>query len=106
MKGHENYRVHCRLKEFMAERKVMVEELHERARVSRDTISQLRGNSFKRVSTRAMARICGVLGITIGELFELLPEDIWLPIRLMREVTVHFGSRALAGPRSARAAPA
>jgi len=69
MKGHENYRVHCRLKEFMAERKVMVEELHERARVSRDTISQLRGNSFKRVSTRAMARICGVLGVGIGELW-------------------------------------
>jgi len=101
-KGHESYRVHCRLKEFMAEEKVTVEDLHERARVDRGTIAQLRSNSFHRVSKRAIARICGVLGVGIGELFELLPEDIWLPIRLTREVTIHFGSRAFAEPRPAR----
>jgi DNA-binding Xre family transcriptional regulator len=103
MKGHENYRVHCRLKELMAQRTITVDELHQAARVSRDTISQLRGNSFKGVSTKAIARLCGALGIGIGELFELLPEDLWLAIRLTREVTIHFGSRAFAEPRPARA---
>ncbi len=101
--GHENYRLHCRLKELMADRKMTVEDLHQTARVSRDTISLLRGNSFEGVRKRAIARICGVLGTGIGELFELLLEDIWLPIRLAREVTVHFGSRAFAEPRPARA---
>jgi putative transcriptional regulator len=105
-KGHENYRVHCRLKELMSERGMTVEELHRKARIANETISQLRNNNFKGVSKRAIARICGALGITIGELFEVLPEDIWLPIRLAREVTVHFGSRSLGEPQPARSGEA
>lgn len=101
MKGHENYHVHCRLKELMAQRDITVDELHEQARISRETISQLRGNSFKGVSSKAMARLCGALGVTIGELFEVLPEDVWLPIRLTKEVTIHFGLRAFTEPRPA-----
>ena len=101
MKGHENYRVHCRLKELMAQRNITVDELHGQARISRETISQQRGNSFKGVSSKAIARLCGALGVTIGELFELLPEDIWLAIRLTKEVTIHFGSRAFTEPRPA-----
>jgi DNA-binding Xre family transcriptional regulator len=100
MKGHENYRVHCRLKELMTQQSVLVDDLHQKARVSRETIAQLRGNSFKGVSARAIARICGALGVKIGELFELVPEDIWLPIRLTKEVTIHFGSRAFAEART------
>jgi DNA-binding Xre family transcriptional regulator len=102
MKGHENYRVHCRLKDLMSQRAITVDELHEQARVSRETISQLRGNSFKGVSTKAIARLCGALGVTIDDLFELLPEDVWLPIRLTKEVTIHFGSRAFTEPRPAQ----
>ena len=101
MKGHENYHIHCRLKELMAQRNITVEELHDLARVSRETISQLRSNAFKGVSAKGIARICGALSIGIGELFELLPEDIWLPIRLTKEVTIHFGSRTLSEPHSA-----
>ena len=103
MKGHENYRLHSRLKELMAERKLMVDDLHQTAHVSRDTISQLRMNGFQGVSSKNVARLCGALGVGIGELFELLPEDIWLAIRLTRDVTIHFGSRTLAEPRPASA---
>jgi DNA-binding Xre family transcriptional regulator len=105
MKGYENYRVHCRLKDLMAQQNITVEELHQKARVSRETISQLRGNSFKGVSKQAIARICGALGIGIGDLFELLPEDIWLPIRLTHDVTIHFGSRTESEPHPVRSGP-
>jgi DNA-binding Xre family transcriptional regulator len=101
MKGHENYRVHCYLKELMARHNITVDELHEQARIGRETISQLRGNSFQGVSTKAIARLSGALGVTVGELFEVLPEDIWLPIRLTKEVTIHFGIRAFTEPRPA-----
>jgi len=102
MTGHENYRVHCRLKELMAERRLGVDELHLRARIAKETISLLRGNRSKAVSMRAIARLCAVLGVGIGELFEVLPEDLWLPIRLAKEVTVHFGSRAVTAPQPVR----
>jgi DNA-binding Xre family transcriptional regulator len=103
MKEYENYRVHCRLKELMHEGGRKVGELHRAARISKETISQLRGNSSKAVSTRAIAHLCGELNVGIGELFEVLPEDIWMPIRLAREVTVHFGSRAVTAPEPVRA---
>jgi DNA-binding Xre family transcriptional regulator len=96
-----NYRVHCRLKKIMRERGLTVEELHTGARVAKETITALRKNDFKGVGAQTIARLCGSLGISVGELFELLPEDIWLPIRLARKVTIHFGSRALSAPRPA-----
>lgn len=103
MKGHENYHVHCLLKELMAQRNITVDELHLRARVSRETISRLRVNSLLGVRIKAIARICGALGVGISELFELSPEDIWQPIRLTKEVTIHFGSRAESEPHPVRA---
>lgn len=102
MKAHESYHLHCRLKEHMTRLGLTVDQLHRIARVSRETISQLRSNSFKGVSKRAISRICGALGLSIGELFEVLLEDIWLPIRLAGEVTIHFGSRNLLEPQPAR----
>lgn len=104
MKKHAelgSYRVHCRLKAIMRERGLTVEQLRTMAPVAKDSITALRRNDFKGVSTQTIARLCGVLGIGVGELFDLLPEDIWLPIRLAREVTIHFGSRALSAPRPA-----
>jgi len=41
----------------MAHRNMTVDQLHEAGRVGRETISQLRGNNSKAVSTRNMARI-------------------------------------------------
>ncbi len=100
-KGHENYHVHCYLKELMAQRGMTVDDLHAQARIDRGTISQLRLNSFKGVGAKTIERLCGALGVPIGELFEVLPEDIWLPIRLTKEVTIHFGLRAFTEPRPA-----
>lgn len=102
MNRHENCRLHCRLKEIMREKGMSVAELHRISGVSRETICILRNNGPTGVSTRSVARVCAALGVGIGDLFELLVEDIWRPIRLTKEVTIHFGSRVLHEPKPAR----
>jgi DNA-binding Xre family transcriptional regulator len=98
-------KVYCRLREIMQERHITVDALHKRARVGREAISALRSNSFERVSRVAIGRVCEALDIAINELFVLIPEDIWAPIRLAREVTIHYGSRSFAAPRKATGGP-
>lgn len=100
--GHENFRVHCTLQERMTAAGLTVDEFHKIARVSRETLGNWRRNKFKGFSTSTVGRVAGALGCGIGDLFVLLPEDIWLPIRLAKEVTIHFGSRAFTEPRPAR----
>lgn len=102
MKEYDNYRVHCLLKEIMRQKGISVGELHRRSGVSRDTIAQLRKNAFKGLSKRSIERICGALDITVSELFVVMPEDIWLPIRRAKEVTIHVGLRSWNEPRPAR----
>lgn len=95
----ENYHVHCYLRELMDERGYGVDKLHRMSGVNRGTISNLSNNSFQGVSRQNIARLCGVLNKSIEELFVVLPKDIWLPIRLSKSVTVHFGSRFLSEVR-------
>jgi putative transcriptional regulator len=95
-RGIGNRRLHCRLKEIMAAKGITGKRLHQIAHVGREAICQLGNNNFKAVSAKVIVRICGALQIDIADLFEILPEDIWLPIRLTKEVTFHFGSRVFA----------
>jgi DNA-binding Xre family transcriptional regulator len=81
----------------MDDRGITVDKLHRISGVGREAIVALRKNTWKQVSRTALARICGVLDIGLDQLLELIPEDIWAPIRTSREVTVHYGSRALTG---------
>ncbi len=92
-------RVHCRLREIMHERRMKVEQLHRRTGVGRETIAALRKDEWTRVSREAIGRICGALNITLDELFVLILEDIWAPIKLSHEVTIHYGSRPFAEPQ-------
>lgn len=95
-------KVHSRLREIMRKERITVDELHQKSGAGREAISALRGENWMRVSRLAMGKICGALNITMDELFFLNPEDIWAPIRLAGEVTIHYGSRSLpatgAGP--------
>jgi DNA-binding Xre family transcriptional regulator len=78
----------------MRDRSMTVETLRRRAAISAETIAALRNNTGQQVSYRALGAICAELGVTLDQLFELIPEDIWAPIRTGREVTIHYGSRA------------
>lgn len=88
-------RLRCRLRELMDERPVTVHALHDRTGIPRQAIVDMRGNKWKHVSPRTLGGLCGELNVTLDQLFELVPDDIWAPIRLRREVTIHYGSRAL-----------
>ncbi|MFQ5667690.1 MAG: helix-turn-helix domain-containing protein [Candidatus Binatia bacterium] len=92
-------RVHCRLYEIMRERGVKVEGLSTQSGVDRGAISALRTGKWDRVSRSAMGKICGALNISLDELFALIPEDIWAPIKLGHEVTLHYGSRSIPDAR-------
>ena len=98
-------RMYSRLLEIMREQHITVDELHRRTRVCRDAITALRLNSSQLVSPVSIARICEALNITLSDLFVLMPEDIWAPIRLAREVTIHYGSRSFGEPRLATGGP-
>ena len=86
--------VHSRLREIMQERRIKVETLHQLAGVSRESITALRKDNWQRVSRSVMGKICGALNITLDQLFILNPDDIWAPIKLSGEVTIHYGSRS------------
>ena len=86
--------VHCRLRGIMDERGIKVEELHRMSGVGREAISALRGRNWQRVSGVVMGRLCATLDITPNDLFVLNPEDIWAPIKLGGELTIHYGSRS------------
>ncbi len=86
--------VHSRLREIMREQGLTVKELQQRSGAGREPISALRGNKWQRVSRVVMGRICAALNITFNDLFILNPEDIWAPIKLSGEVTIHYGSHS------------
>jgi len=87
--------VRCRLRDIMDERGITVDALHQRARVGREAIAALRKNNWKLVGRSTMGRVCNALNITLDQLFDLIPEDIWAAVKLSREITIHYGSRTV-----------
>lgn len=75
-----------------------VHELMKLSGVGRQPIAALRKNQWERVTRDVLGNICGALGITLDELFVLYEEDIWFPIRLHRDVTIHIGSNSFPTP--------
>lgn len=98
-------RMNCRLYEKMQDPFMTVDELHRRARVGRDVISNLRWNKRTRFDPDGIARICGVVNVTLDQLFVLVPEDSLAPIRLSRGVAIHLGSRPFQRARVATGRP-
>jgi DNA-binding Xre family transcriptional regulator len=78
----------------MDRRGYTIDALRKAAGVGQDAIVALRRNSWKKVSRHTLEAICATLDIDLDELFERIPEDIWTPIKMSREVTIHHGSRA------------
>lgn len=85
----------CRLHEIMAARGIKFDELQKKTRVDRNALSALRKNTWNSINRRNLAALCAALDVRLDELFELIPEDIWAPIKMRREVTIHYGSRAI-----------
>lgn len=63
--------------------------------ISERQIRNLMTGAWKRVSKSTIGRLCAALDATPDELFEVLPADIWFPIRRDHKVTVHLGSTSL-----------
>lgn len=91
-------RLRCNLRDIMDQRGITVSALHDASHVGVATIIDLRRNTWKQIRQRSLAALCATLNVTLDELFELIPEDIWAPIKMSREVTIHYGSRALPDP--------
>lgn len=85
-------RAHCWLKEILEERKVTPNELTLAAKVPSITIKALQTNQLQSVSLDDLGKIAAALGIGIDRLVCVYPENIWLPIVLRREVTIHLGA--------------
>jgi len=59
----------CKIKERRELLKMSQEELAEKSKVSRATISGLENNSKRNTSTKTLKRIADALETTVGELF-------------------------------------
>ena len=93
-------RARCRLREIMKTRKMTVNQLMERTGLKKDVIAKLRGREVSNVGLEVMLKICEVFHVSLDEVFVLCPDDIWAPIKMSDELTIHYGSRTI--PAAAR----
>ena len=67
----------CKIKERRELLKMSQEELAEKSKVSRATISGLENNSKRNTSTKTLKRIADALETTVGELFlQMMSKDL------------------------------
>lgn len=97
-------RVHCRLKELIARRNISMADLSRRTGIDEGQLRKLHDGAWKSIKGWQMGRLLDELGCnTLDQLFVALDDDIWAPIRVRREMTIHFGSSSfpeVAGDRS------
>lgn len=79
----------------MEARGISITELERRSGVHRGELGKLRAGKWVSIKREAMQQLLAVLQVDLGELFVAFPDDIWTPIRIAREVTIHFGSNSL-----------
>lgn len=65
-------------------------------------IRKLCDGRWEGITRAVFGRICAATGATAADLFEVLPADVWFPIRRDRTVTVHLGSTSLEARSAAR----
>lgn len=87
-------RLRCLLTDIMRARGMRVSQLSELSGVCKSALSALRTDESQRFDRDVIERVCTALDVGPGELFELVREDIWAPIRVSKEVTIHYGSRS------------
>jgi putative transcriptional regulator len=67
--------IRSRLHDLMQERKLKAAELARLADINRSTVSALMAQRATRVELDALERICIVLGCSIGDLLQIVPDE-------------------------------
>jgi len=66
--------IRCHLSRLMGERKLKVIDVARQTGLHRNTITLLYDETAARVELEAVDKLCALFGVTVGELFEYVPE--------------------------------
>lgn len=66
--------IRCHLSRLMGERKLKVVDVARQTGLHRNTITLLYDETAARVELEAVEKLCALFGVTVGELFEYVPE--------------------------------
>ena len=66
--------IRCHLSRLMGERKLKVIDVARQTGLHRNTITLLYEETAARVDLEAIEKLCALFGVTVGELFEYVPE--------------------------------
>jgi len=67
--------IRCHLSRLMGERKLKVVDVARQTGLHRNTVTLLYNETAARVDLEAIDRLCGLFGVTVGELFERIPDS-------------------------------
>ncbi len=67
--------IRCHLSRLMGERKLKVIDVARQTGLHRNTITLLYDETAARVEIEAIDKLCALFGVTVGELFEYVPEE-------------------------------
>jgi len=66
--------IKCHLSRLMGERKLKIIDVARETGLHRNTVTLLYNETAARVDLEAIDKLCGFFSVTIGELFERLPD--------------------------------
>lgn len=66
--------IRCHLSRMMGERKLKVIDVARQTGLHRNTITLLYNETAARVDLEAIEKLCQLFGVTVGELFEYVPD--------------------------------
>ncbi|WP_028988095.1 helix-turn-helix domain-containing protein [Thermicanus aegyptius] len=67
--------VKCHLSALMGKHKMTIQDVHEKTKLNRNTISNLYHEKVTRIDFETIEKLCGLFGCTIAELFEYIPNE-------------------------------
>lgn len=67
--------IKCHLSRLMGERKLKIVDVARDTGLHRNTVTLLYNETAARVEMEAIDKLCRFFGITVGELFERLPDE-------------------------------
>jgi len=69
-----NEMIRCHLSRLMGERKLKVVDVARMTGLHRNTVTLLYNETAARIDVEAMDKLCQLFGVTVGELFEHVPD--------------------------------
>ena len=66
--------IKCHLSRLMGERKLKIADVARATGLHRNTVTLLYQETASRVDVEAMDKLCAFFGVTVGELFEHMPD--------------------------------